>query len=504
MLKIMLADDNQISLQYFKSLVDYRKLGFELVSAAGDGEEAYHDFLRYKPDVVITDIQMPCMDGIELASRITKENPDTIIIFLSSHQEFEYARAALNLKVNDYILKHETTKEKLAEKLTAIRSQNARLLESRRNNDERALYELLYDKPGRHGALHRSRDFFPGSYHPVLVEQRHTLPFVAKSLDIIDNEPSEFAVREMGYRDPNVKSILKVAPFRYLFLLEKDGHDLAGRMYDLKRTLEGGLDDEFILFVLEEAAKIDRCLKVFHECTDHLDRLSFFNHEDIIYSNVESLQRPTKQTDIKRLEDCIVNRNYVELLELASRNYNRILHDRDFLMFEKLSRLLLDVVISHEDINPIKPGEMDSQTGFSQWGKAQDFIHWIKGRLEILAGAMNANTINNYSREVEGVLRFISENYSDANITAQTIAEFANLSINGLNRVFKRETGDTVWKRLTKFRVEKARDLLEHKENKVSDVYVRVGFNSLSYFSTAFKKNFGYSPQEYKKKNEII
>lgn len=116
---------------------------------------------------------------------------------------------------------------------------------------------------------------------------------------------------------------------------------------------------------------------------------------------------------------------------------------------------------------------------------------------------LQQNKHYHYSLEVVNVLCFINQNYADANLSAELIAQNVRLNINYLNSVFKKETGDTVWKRLTKIRLQKAKKMLLVKDSKISEVYEQVGFNSLSYFSTVFRKYYGYSPQEYKKKNEI-
>lgn len=121
MIQVMLADDNKYALTYFSGLVDWEALGFSLVGAASDGIEAYQMFQEYKPDVVITDVQMPGMDGKELARHIREEAPETVVIFLSSYDAFDYARSAVDLNVNEYILKHELDEESMTCRLQKLR-----------------------------------------------------------------------------------------------------------------------------------------------------------------------------------------------------------------------------------------------------------------------------------------------------------------------------------------------------------------------------------------------
>ena len=120
MYRVMLADDNKFALEYFSQLVDWKKQGFELVNMSIDGVEAWNNFCHYEPDVVITDVEMPGIDGIELTEKIRAFRPETIIVFLSSYDEFDYARAAIDLNVKDYILKQELDAASLEKKLTVM------------------------------------------------------------------------------------------------------------------------------------------------------------------------------------------------------------------------------------------------------------------------------------------------------------------------------------------------------------------------------------------------
>ena len=123
MISVLLADDNKYALQHFAHLVDWEALGFSLAGTAVDGNEAWEVFQEIRPQVVITDVQMPGLDGKELAKLIKKAAPETIVIFLSSYDVFDYARAAVDLSVYEYILKHELDRETLTDRLAQIRSQ---------------------------------------------------------------------------------------------------------------------------------------------------------------------------------------------------------------------------------------------------------------------------------------------------------------------------------------------------------------------------------------------
>ena len=119
-MKVFLVEDEVIIRNGIKKCIDWEKEGFEFVGEASDGELAYPQILKTKPDVLITDIKMPFMDGIELSKLVKEKLPDIRIVIVSGYDEFEYAREAILLGATDYLLKP-VSAEKLVETITKIR-----------------------------------------------------------------------------------------------------------------------------------------------------------------------------------------------------------------------------------------------------------------------------------------------------------------------------------------------------------------------------------------------
>ena len=105
MIKIFLVEDEIAIRKGIKNSIDWEKEGYEFVGEAGDGELAYPMILKTKPDILITDIKMPFMDGLQLSKLVRKELPATKILILSGYDEFEYAKEAIKLQVAEYLLK---------------------------------------------------------------------------------------------------------------------------------------------------------------------------------------------------------------------------------------------------------------------------------------------------------------------------------------------------------------------------------------------------------------
>ena len=152
MLKVFLAEDEVIIRETIKKMIPWEELGFELVGEAADGEMALPVIIRQKPDLLLTDIKMPFMDGLTLAKLAKKEIPELKIVILSGYDDFNYAKQAISIGVEDYLLKP-ITKNALIERLTEIRNR----YEHEKNQKE---YYEKFKREMQAYEKNSNRDFF--------------------------------------------------------------------------------------------------------------------------------------------------------------------------------------------------------------------------------------------------------------------------------------------------------------------------------------------------------
>lgn len=139
MLKVFLAEDEIVMREGIKNNIDWQGEGFEFVGDAGDGELAYPIIQKTRPDILITDIKMPFMDGLELSRLVKHELPETKIIFLSGYDEFQYAKEAIDIGITDYLVKPVTgaqligTLKKIGQKIEEERGKQKQQAPERRD-----------------------------------------------------------------------------------------------------------------------------------------------------------------------------------------------------------------------------------------------------------------------------------------------------------------------------------------------------------------------------------
>ena len=135
MIRIMIVDDMPIFLEYLRGCIDWNSYGFEICCEAHDGREALEKIEEFYPDVVLTDITMPYINGLELSERITKDYPDISVILITGNNEFEYARKAVKIGVCDYIVKP-FEKEELILSLLKLHDNIEKAVETQTSTEE--------------------------------------------------------------------------------------------------------------------------------------------------------------------------------------------------------------------------------------------------------------------------------------------------------------------------------------------------------------------------------
>lgn len=501
MLKLVIADDERVIRETISSMIDWKELGIEVVGLCKDGIEAYNMILDESPDIVLTDIRMPGLSGLELARKITQTDRQIQFIFLSGYEEFDYAREAMEYGIRHYLLKP-CSEEKLMESIRQA-SQDClqakrRIEEQRRQNEmlriiqQDAMYHLVMDgialENMEEGRLCRKleerieafgeyQDFERSPcylYYVYFLEES----FLDETLETIENceRQREDAFAFYGLY---VKNTLLL--FSCERLEEEQVKSCLGRAASLVKIAR----EEYAHLpeLLEKALlKVKRydVVYVIHNfraiaISNNQNRMHYMQK---LYLQLENGSEEQKENSME------------ELLAMA----------REASGLESLQTLSSSICTQLTSLGLCSMQEM---TCFLKCaGQERQLERLREQTLELLERAREElrRKKGEYGGLAERVMDYVEEHLTDPDLTLKKIAEeYLYMNVDYVSRQFRKSTGQKFSQYLTEQRVRKAKELLAYADSsKIQYVAERVGCgNNPQYFSQIFKKLEGVTPGKW-------
>jgi len=528
MIRVLIADDEILVRIGLKTIIPWEENGFELVGEAVDGREALELFRRQPCDIVLTDIRMPEMDGLELIEEIHRLSPGTRCLILSNHDEFEYARRALRLGAVDYILKLTMEPSELLGKLSALKDEIEREMKRRqeesrtrhkmdrygREAKEKRLRELLVEQAGSRAEIEEAmrefgiRPFTPPIYVVNLALDRYR--------DIL--EENKFRSEHLlHYTVANILNeifrkysdgeLLEIGEGKFSILTDRFGDAMLKEMRDavatfLKLSVSIGVSSPFG-DLLEMNAAYEQADAALAE-RFYAGAGSLVHYGQVRYEEPGALPKPWTEDEWRRLVEV---RDTDGLLRLLDRWYGSVLAGRKrrpederevwvqwiYLMGGFARELGGDLysVPLHRGMYP--------NHAVRSLETLHDIHAWCRGWLKVYVDYLNQLSRQHHRPEIRAVLDIIRERYHEP-LKVSDLAKEVGFTENYLSHLFKKETGETIMDCLTRIRMDKARELLKDRQHlKIYEISEMVGYGDPNYFSKQFKKMEGVYPLEFRR-----
>lgn len=543
MVKVYLVEDEIIIRQSIKNSIDWEKEGYEFVGDASDGELALPVILKEKPDILITDIRMPFMDGLELSRMVKAELPDIKIVILSGYDDFEYAKQAIKIGVAEYLLKPVSSAvllEHLSEIAEKVRDEREELAlkkvyyQEMQENEElikmKFLGELISGKLSLADAMEKGKRFhmnLSGPFYRIIL-----FKFIQE--DHVQAEQSE-ALAEAYEAVGNYVDGLKDA-FRFqrgvegwAFLLTSVEEDMEAQT---ERFIEG-LKEVIAPFealtwfggIGSEAARLRELRYSFREA-DKAFAGRFVQEPNQIISveqlNYEQLDNEFDANifgEINQFDQIITrflssgSREEVEsfvgaLFTEISEDHFRSLMIRQYIIMDIYATVLAFCKKLRKDTGADgeAAGQMESLRENEEILKravltaesVDDIKDYIGTLLDHVIELRNTLSGRRYSDIIRTARKRIEQDYMSEDISLNTVAAEVCMSPSYFSSVFSKEMGKTFIEYLTEVRMEKAKQYLVCSSMKTSEISYEVGYKDPHYFSYIFKKTQGCTPKEYR------
>lgn len=535
-IKVFLVEDEMVIRRGIKNSIDWEKEGYIFCGEASDGELAYPMIIKEKPDILITDIRMPFMDGLELCKLVKKELPNIKILILSGYDEFDYAKEAIRLGVTEYLLKP-ISSGKLLEALNGVSESIRRekedkdlvrkYMEEMRENTEhekqKFFEQMIAGNLSMADALETGKKYemnlSAGMYNLLLF--RFTLGEGNRKSGELLGE-AEYAIEKLTERLEYVFEFQRGVEGWAFLLMADNEEQMSERVKELSKDLEeimknystiayfGGIGQPVArLRELEESFReAERALAA--RFTMELNRI--ISVEDIrMAQNVDTLDdiEITSFGEIEKtrtmLEKFLNNGAEDEIDEFVDVYINELPEEnlKSVLMRQYIIMDAYIVMMSFcEKIEGIE-GEMQAQSeelknSMKTIQTLEEIKNYIRMLLKKIIGVRDTISGRRYSDIIEIAKDQIRKTYMSDEISLNTIAAEVGMSPSYFSSIFSKEMGKTFVEYLTEIRMDRAKELLMCSSMKTSEIGYEVGYKDPHYFSYIFKKTQNCTPKEFR------
>lgn len=531
-IKVFLVEDEVTIRSGVKKSINWEQEGYEFVGEASDGELAYPMILKEKPDILITDIRMPFMDGLELSRLVKKELPDIKILILSGYDEFEYAKKAIKIGVTEYLLKP-ISAAKLTEVLNAvaetIRQENEEknLLETyfaeMRENTERdkmRLFEKLLMGDLSMGEILEAGERFgmnlgASCYKIVLFKILANLEnhvYAEQMVDACSSVEQAASMMEGVY-------VFQRGVEGWAFLLtaqdEKSMEESAKILYqNLKQAMKNYTQLEYFGGIGSTVPRIRSLKQSFREA-DRAFAARFVEEANQIISQKEfeksQMEEGLKMQGVvqigksrEMLQKFLSNGTREEVKAFSDAYISRIEEEnirstmvRQYVVID-VCIVILSFCERISSANRLQEEAEELQKMMQKIHSLSEIKKYVVRLLNEAIELRDAESGRRYSDLIAAAKKEIENHYMTEEISLNTVAISVGMSPSYFSSIFSKEAGKTFVEYLTEVRIEKAKEFLMCSSMKTSEIGYEVGYKDPHYFSYIFKKVQGCSPKEYR------
>lgn len=533
MYRVLLVDDEILVRDAIKENIDWEGIGCELAGDCENGQQAAEFVKEHPVDIVLTDILMPYMDGMELSHFLHDNYPDIVIVIFSGFGDFEYAKKAIQYNVSEYLLKPVTAVEltavinKMKEKVDQIRREKKKMerltkaSENYRKNAQiiqsKALEALVNCTTNVEESLERLRnmgielsavryrvamfdiDLYSGMYQLDMEKRQESalMAFVLYNIsnEIVSREEAGIAYQEGGNRV-------------CILFQERWSRDFTAKTRAICKEIQDKMREVMGIDVsmgIGDWVKTPGDLILSHDMASKVMQYRYLLGGNLLIDMAE--QKPGQNIFIDPLLDKLA-----EALKAGKReNVQKIFREmetsiksglveksRACMYLQQIVRTLDRVC---EDVSVDRKGmlrgrdellhQITEQTSFdSACRVVEDYI------LKVFKMLSDMNSSSG-QKQARLAVDYIQKNYMDPDLSLNDICSYLNISTSYFSTIFKEMTGETFTEVLIRTRMEKAKELLENTTLKNYEIAERVGFSDPHYFGISFKKMTGVTPTEY-------
>lgn len=510
MIKVLIADDENFTRQGIIDLVDWKKLNVAEIKEAYDGINALEILETFEPNILLTDVRMPRLNGIDLAFKTRELYPNCMILFMSGYSDKEYLKSAIKLKAINYVekpIEMEELEENLNNAVNEFIKNNtihnsiehtiANEISSTNNIDAvKSIINSYFSKDFNDSLLNQS-------YVSVLIKVFNNISnknlFLDKIREILHlchldgfaSIHNENEVILQIFFSKNIKSIHKSNVFIDFFASLDEYIKSFSKYYIFVGSIVSNIQDLYKSYALAHDMSYISFFKDYNSIIycDNISKTPYNSIDMKFFSNFQiNLNNENKQGIVQD-----INNITSEFLFNCGTNVNNIKN-----IYIKLLMYIFNFCNNRNiELNKYT-SEDNSFDTILKFNNIFEIKHYILDIIDDIFLILNEKNI--YNEPVLNIIKYINEHYNSYDLSLEDISKNTFLTPAYICVIFKDYTGTTVNKYITEYRITKAKELLKDSNIKMNDIALKVGYRDGNYFAKIFKKETGYSPSEYRRK----
>lgn len=514
-MKVFLVEDETAIRQDIRNKVSWEQYGYELVGEASDGEMALPMIRKHRPDLIITDIRMPFMDGLSLSRMVKEEFPNTKIVIISEEDDFECARQAIEIGVERYLLKPITSAklslvlQEIKDKMDQSALQHNSLMHYRNELQEyeqferRHFFEMVLK-----GQLSASE------IYEKAARLRLEIAASGYNLLLLYLQEKEDEILHFFLRNPQYIVVhLNVECYGILVMADWDEIRLmTERSVEYVKDAVKKHGEDFTWYVavgspVERLSMLSECYQKVSKCFAY--RFMMPKQHVLEENLLAKYDVQEEENSIKRVKSAYMDSEVIrEFLQRGSeaeiehvvksymQSVQSALESRMFADY-----LLLHVrftTIAYVESLGVTQEQFLEELGYDIGAGVKDLQSYVVQTLKAALSIRDKQRDDQTGRIIRQAVDYINENYMDESLSLHQVAAHVNVSANYFSTVFRQNMRMTFTEYVTKKRMDKAKKLLRSTDTMASEIARIVGYKDAHYFSFVFRKTQGCSPREYR------
>lgn len=515
-MKLLIADDEELTREGLIASIDWKKFNISEVYQADDGIHGVELAKKYHPEIILCDVLMPRMTGVEMIEKIQAIYPDTIAIFMSGYSDKKYLKAAIKLQAINYVekpLNIQEIEEALSEAIDRCRmASRSRQNETKRKKEDASdlALSLTFPESTRNSDKNRNlfEELFP-QISPDCIFTTWILKF--PHVDLIEpdfmEQLSQYVTKYLQNFHMYVLPAEKHLQYMifHIFGTQTPSERFSSDFEEYLKKLCHSKKTFYISRGLSVSG-IDNVYRSYSDAAFLLQSSFFFDNGSVLTTSrmkfssgsVNDLSGFTKsfsdalESKDKNCCDHLIQTLYDHYYQNSSLlpNDARDMYYRLFMLLEEAAhRFRISSSDSFSDTGNII-------SDLEKCLNLQELSDHLKEQTDAFFSDSSTNQEDNSIIYI--IREYISKNYSRETLSVKDISDHVFLSTSYVCTLFKNETGQTLNQYITEYRITKAKQLLRDPRYKITDIAVRVGYSDSNYFGKSFKKSVGLSPSEYR------